>query len=500
MYKMKFAAGIGIASTLLFSCTKSDIWSSEINRTEAMSSISAQAKSRNFLILCRNEGVSQRLLDQAAKLGSVRANLEQIGVLLASSSNPNFEAELAKMPEVQKVLPDVHLNWLEGSFNQDKVVALEAADAPAANLETSMGLGLSGSNPLLPLQWSHSSVQTKGAFTKGYKGDGAVVAILDGGFHSKHLDLVDNVLADKTKSFVPGQAADMANPNSFSHGSHVAGIVAAADNNRGVAGIAPSAKLMLVKVLADAGSGEFGWIIQGILYAADNGADIINMSLGATLPRNGKFVDNNGTPNDPSDDVVINDAKEIQELITAMNRAFQYARKKGSLPIVSAGNNGTYVTGQGQGTNYPANCAGVVTIAANSPNGWAKNPDNAFLYEPSSYTNSGRSLVNLAGPGGDDDYPGNESATIIGITRPVFVFDYVLSVGTSTAYSWAAGTSMACPAASGVAALIAGKYKGDISPAQLEAKLKASSVDMGAPGSDAFFGNGQVNATNAIEQ
>lgn len=497
---MKFATGLGIATTLLISCTKADIRSSEFNRTEAMSSISAQPKSRDFIILCRNEGVSQRLLDQAAKLGSVRANLSQIGVVLASSTNSNFEAELAKMPEVQKVLPDIHLNWLEGSFNQDKVVALEATDAPAANLETNMGLGLSGSNPLLPLQWSHSSVQTKGAFTKGYKGAGAVVAILDGGFHTQHPDLVSNVLADKSVSFVPGQSVTFANPNGFSHGSHLAGIVAAADNNVGVAGIAPSAKLMLVKVLGDAGSGEFGWLIQGVLYAADNGADIINMSLGASFPRNGKFVDDNGTPSDPSDDFVVNEAKEIQDLITALNRAFQYARKKGSLPIVSAGNNGNYVTGQGQGTNYPANCAGVVTIAANSPNGWAKNPDNAFLYEPSSYTNSGRSLVNLAAPGGDFDYPGEEFATIIGVTIPVWAFDMVLSIGSMSRYNWVAGTSMACPAASGVAALIAGKYQGDITPAQLEAKLKASSVDLGAPGADAFFGNGQVNAANAVEQ
>jgi subtilisin family serine protease len=59
---------------------------------------------------------------------------------------------------------------------------------------------------------------------------------------------------------------------------------------------------------------------------------------------------------------------------------------------------------------------------------------------------------------------------------------------------------MACPAASGVAALIVGKYGGNISPAQLEAKLKASAVDHGTPGKDEYFGHGQVNAANAIRQ
>lgn len=256
----------------------------------------------------------------------------------------------------------------------------------------------------------------------------------------------------------------------------------------------------MVKVLGDNGRGQFGWIMQGVLYAADQGADIINMSLGAFIPRNGKFIDDGGTPNDPSDDVVVNEAKEIQELITALNRAFQYARKKGSLSIAAAGNSAMYVEGQGQGSFYPANCVGVVSVAANAPLGWALNTNTTALYDPSSFTNFGSSLISLAGPGGDFDYPTNESATVIGITRPVWVFDMILSAGSSTSYSWAAGTSMACPAVSGVAALIAGKYNGELTPAQLEAKLKASAVDLGAAGTDDYFGKGQVNAGNAILQ
>ena len=267
----------------------------------------------------------------------------------------------------------------------------------------------------------------------------------------------------------------MVTPGAFSHGTHVSGIIAASDNNIGVAGIAPAAKLMLVKVLGDNGSGAFSWIIQGVYYAANEGADVINMSLGGLLPRNGQFIDNNGTPNDPTDDVKVSETKEVQDLITSLNRAFQYARKKGSLAIVAAGNDGIYITGQGQGTFYPANCVDVVTIAANSPNDWALN-ENTSLFVPSSYTNYGSSLISLAGPGGDFD-ASTTPATVIGITRPSYVFDMVLSAGSSTGYSWAAGTSMACPAASGVAALLVGKYNGDISTSQLESKLKSSAVD-----------------------
>ena len=70
----------------------------------------------------------------------------------------------------------------------------------------------------------------------------------------------------------------------FNHGTHVAGIIAAADNSWGVIGVAPHAEIVAVKVLSeDTGSGEFSWINAGIVYAANNGADVINMSLGATF-------------------------------------------------------------------------------------------------------------------------------------------------------------------------------------------------------------------------
>lgn len=490
------------AACLLFlNCTKNDL-QEEQNASQTLSKAAPVLDggmfegTTNYIVLIRQQAISDQLLQKVAAIGQIKTELKELGLIMASSSNPNFEKELEKLPEVQNVVRDIRLNWLKGSMREDKVVELDASQMANETLESSASLGLSGLNPLVPLQWSLLSVDAKGAYQAGYKGAGAVVAVLDGGFHLNHPDLRDNVIS--SISFVPGQAAQMANLNQFSHGSHVAGIIAASDNNIGIAGIAPAAKLRLVKVLGDNGSGDFGWVIQGIYYAAEQGVDIINMSLGAVLPRNGQFIDDNGTPDDPTDDVKISETKEIQDLIVAMNRAFQYARKKGCLTIVSAGNSGMYVTGQGQGTSYPANCVDVVTIAANAPNDWAMD-QNTSLFMPSSYTNHGSSLISLAGPGGDFD-GSSANATVNGITRPSYVFDMVLSLSNAAGYGWAAGTSMSCPAASGVAALIVGKYGGNITPAQLESKLKNASVDLGASGKDAYFGNGQVNAANAVQQ
>ncbi|MHA4845068.1 S8 family peptidase [Flavitalea antarctica] len=489
------------ASLLLLSCTKKnsitdDTSPNQLSSTALSSNRVLMDGQINYIVLSKQQALSSNLLEKIAAIGSITSKLDGLGIVVASSSNPGFEQELEKLAEVQNVVRDIQLDWLKSTLKGDKIVDFDETQMVNESLESSASLGLSGTNPFVPLQWSLSSVNSKGAFQAGYKGKGAVVAVLDGGFHLTHPDIVNNVIGSKT--FVPGQAAQMANPGAFSHGTHVAGIVAASDNNIGIAGIAPEAKLMLVKVLGDNGSGAFSWIIEGVYYAANQGADIINMSLGGLLPRNGQFVDNNGTPNDPTDDVKVSETKEVQDLITSMNRAFQYARKKGSLAIVAAGNDGIYVTGQGQGTFYPANCVDVVTIAANAPNDWALN-ENTSLFVPSSYTNYGSSLISFAGPGGDFD-ASTTPATVIGITRPSYVFDMVLSAGSSTGYSWAAGTSMACPAASGVAALLVGKYNGDISTSQLESKLKSSAVDLGAPGKDPYFGNGQVNAANVVKQ
>lgn len=115
----------------------------------------------------------------------------------------------------------------------------------------------------------------------------------------------------------------------------------------------------------------------------------------------------------------------------------------------------------------------------------------------------GQSVIDFAAPGGDYVYPGNESCTVGGLTRPCWVFDLVFSTGSNlnpgvTSYFWAAGTNVAAPHAAGVAAIIIGMNGGSMPPAQVEAAMAAAADDLGKPGNDGFYGAGRVNAGNAM--
>ncbi|MCM3570239.1 S8 family peptidase [Neobacillus mesonae] len=114
------------------------------------------------------------------------------------------------------------------------------------------------------------------------KGKGMTVAILDTGCDLTHPDLKDQIIGGRnfTKD-------DNGNPEVYrdynGHGTHVAGTIAAIQNNRGVVGVAPEANLLIIKVLDKNGSGQYEWIINGIHYAIEQKADIISMSLGGPV-------------------------------------------------------------------------------------------------------------------------------------------------------------------------------------------------------------------------
>src|SRR5690606_18444246 len=260
--------------------------------------------------------------------------------------------------------------------------------------------------------------------------------------------------------------------------------IAAANNSKGVIGVAPDAEIVAIKVLSGlSGSGPFSAINAGIVYAADNGADVINMSLGATLSKNGFMVDAKGIE-------YRNPPKAVAALIQAQQRAIDYAHKKGTTVIASAGNDGVNYDGNTSFVKLPGGLNNVITVSATAPNGWNFNP-NANYDVPSSYTTHGRSLVDVAAPGGDFDTFNADGS--------VHHFDYILSA-TPTGWSWMAGTSMAAPHVSGVAALIIGKNGGTMAPHDVAKQLEKSADKVDGNGQSLFLGKGRVNAYRAVTE
>ena len=450
----------------------------------------------DYLVLGKSaEQIEEKLADTTCEVVDA---IPQLGIVVVRSTDPGFLKDIADLNGIHAV-PDEEVQWVQPAFGMD------IAEDDLAVLEPNAGPPLNDpDDELAPLQWGLDSIDAPEAWMTGATGMGVRVAVLDSGVDMFHPDIAPNLNANDSTSFVPGEPFYATRPR-FSHGTHVAGIIAGATNAIGTVGVAPDAEIIGVKVLRDAtGSGTTSWALQGIVYAAEQNADIINMSLGARFPRSGGFFDP-GTPDDKSDDIRITPL--LAHRHAAYNRATSFANNRGVLIIASAGNTGTNGNEDKDVLVLPRDAAHVVSISATAPKGWAETFDATDI--PASYTDIGKSVIDLAAPGGDFDYESSEPCIVppSSFPRPCFVFDGVISAGgyrrlrnggTVSVWSWASGTSMAAPHTSGVAALIIGQSKTKLAPTRVLHALQAGSEDFGKPGKDDFYGHGRVNAFGSI--
>ncbi|MEO0769662.1 MAG: S8 family peptidase, partial [Cyanobacteria bacterium J06649_4] len=274
--------------------------------------------------------------------------------------------------------------------------------------------GAAVNDPDYAKQWNLQQIDVEGAWRKGVTGKGVTVAVIDTGI-SQGPDL-------KQTKFVEGYDFVNDRTNALDdngHGTHVAGTIAQSTNNGyGVAGIAYNAKLMPLKVLSRAGSGTISDIAEAIRFAADNGADVINMSLGG----GGESA--------------------------LMREAIDYAHDKGVVVVAAAGNSGV------SGASYPAMYSNVIGVSATGPD-----------QSKTGYSNYG-SGVDLAAPGGttrSSEADGVLQETINPRTAGEFVFKYFQ------------GTSMASPHVAGVAALVKSQGR-SVSPDRVLEILQASAT------------------------
>jgi len=347
--------------------------------------------------------------------------------------------------------------------------AATADDSLDANLPPKPG---PEGEPYSGYQWGLDLGHVREAWKAGFKGRGTVVAVLDSGVDAANQDLAPNLDLAHGRSFIPDEP-DMVDRNG--HGSHVAGIIAAAQNGYGVTGVAPDATILPIKVLDATGQGNDYGIIRGIDYAVSQGASIINLSIEGLWEQ-----DATG-----------------KRLRAAYAAAIRHAQTRGAIVIIAAGNFGQQIPIDGHYVLPAESGAGLVVGAVGPFDG--QNPGN-FAF----YSNYGKGYLNLAAPGGG---MGFDPATF---TPVVHKTDLVLSTWSTQALPhedqgfkfgaaprmFLGGTSMACAYVSGVAALARSAY-GPVPPARLRQILLAATSAGADP---TFYGAGIIDALKAVQR
>ncbi|MFI7357096.1 S8 family serine peptidase [Streptomyces avidinii] len=393
--------------------------------------------------------------------GTVFNHYDAIGVVIAHSASGTFATTMRGVSGVQQV----------GATRTSDVPA--DAYNPALPANPAQSTTPSGE----PVRADMTQIKADQAWAVTTGSASVKVGILDTGVDDQHQDLAPNFNAADSASCAYGKPDTRTGAwrDVGTHGTHVAGTVAAAKNGKGVIGVAPGVKISSVRIAEPTSSLFFAEnTVCGFMWAGDHGFKVTNNSY-YTDPWQFNCPDN----------------ADQAAIIEGVKRAQEYAEGKGSLQVAAAGNSNIDLANKTTDTespndstpvtrtitnaclDIPTELPGVVTVSAMGTTAKA------------SYSNYGLNVVDVTAPGGD--------TTGIYSTLP------------GGKYGSMSGTSMASPHVAGVAALLASTNPG-ITPAQLRDKLATQANDVACPSDsrckgttakNGFFGEGQVDALKA---
>ena len=330
-----------------------------------------------------------------------------------------------------------------------------------------------------PAVWNYNG-------STGYNGDGVIVAVVDSGVDYNHIDIAGSMW-DGGSEF-PHHGYDCVNNDNdpmdeYCHGTHVAGIIAGQGNAGTQTGIAPGAKIMAVRVLDDTGYGTDAQVIDGLEFALEHGADILNLSLG-----------------DP----------EVGP-VALYRDLFKTIQDAGVVASVAAGNVGD--------TQYTYSVPFNVECPGNCPPPWL-HPDqvnlisggtSAVICVGATDANDAHCSFSSVGPvtwasgaqvGNYNDYPyENGDASKPGLIRPDISAPGAnvtsLNYQTGTGYVAYDGTSMATPCVAGVLALLLDADP-ELLPAELDSIIELTAANAGNTVKNNITGSGRIDALAAL--
>jgi subtilisin family serine protease len=433
----------------------------------------------SYIVMTKGNAFDKGFASKVEALGgTVRSMHNGSGIAVVTGLTPDAATSLSAVSGISEVDADAVV-----TVDQNRVLKADAlAVASAAPVDPSHA-------QLFSWQWNMRDINAPAAWAAGKVGSKRVtVAIIDTGIDYDGLDLNGLVDLDRSVAITTFDDTLLAKfPKRLpftdfnDHGTNVASQVSS--NAVGFAGVTAKTTLMAVKVLGQSGSGLSSDVLNGILYAADNGADVANLSVGSTFARAGNH-----------------------QFINVIKRVMNYAMRKGMLVVVAAGNAATDLDHNGDEFDAYCDIQNVMCVSAVGPVLPTGSPDVAAVY-----SNFGRA-VDVSGPGGNigttlANWPWSNvfgpdniswvwnvcSKTLIIVSQGV----PITPCAGGGSIDGFVGTSQATPHVSGLAASMVAQYGKNI-PIIIRLLIEGSADDIAPRGKDPHFGWGRINVGRAL--